>query len=131
MSGYIGKLILELVTDSRGKCIETPSGRPQWMLHEPFAFQSDTLKRTIHIPIGFVTDLESCPRLPFVFWLFGDVSNEAAITHDYLYTEGIETRETCDAVLKEACLSEGVSEWKSFGIWAGVRVGGGSHFGSK
>jgi hypothetical protein len=40
-------------------------------------------------------------------------------------------RETADAVLYEACLLSGIPKWRAYGIWAGVRIGGGSHFGEK
>ncbi len=131
MSHYIGKLELELIVNADSQPIETADGRPQWRTLSDFGYQSDIAGRTFTVKAGFVTDLESCPRLPFAFWLFGDVSNEAAVIHDYLYATAIVSREMADAVLREACAVEGVSAWQRFGIWAGVRLGGASHFGGK
>jgi hypothetical protein len=87
----------------------------------------------IVVPAGFITDLESCPRIPLVFDLLGDIIVGPAVVHDYLYSaksKGIVTRATADAVLLEAMKLMGVSYWRRYAIYWGVRAGGGSHFGT-
>lgn len=104
--------------------------RGLWKLKTQFRYESGLLGRVITVPKGFVTDLESCPRLPGVFLAFGEVSKMAAVVHDYLYTHPVSTsRKQADAVLREACIIEGVSKWRAYGIWLGVRIGGRAHFG--
>jgi len=100
----------------------------QWILFDPLVYQSDVAKMTITVPAGFQTDLASVPRLPIVFLLTGDTSNEAAVVHDYLYSSGLLPRDVADAVLREASEITGVPAWRRWIMWAGVRVGGASHF---
>ncbi len=103
--------------------------RGLWRLNKPLRFVSYTLGRVITVPAGFISDLESCPRLPLVFLAFGNVTKAGAVAHDYLYTWPAKcTRAEADAVLREACLAEGVSTWRAWGIWAGVRIGGRKSF---
>ena len=82
------------------------------------------------IPKGFVCDLASVPRLlRFLYSVNGD-HRESAILHDFLYDrEGLIddesfTREQCDDLFYEAMINSGVSEWKAWSMWAGVRIGG-------
>lgn len=102
-------------------------GDPQpWVGVEPWRFESDIAKRIITVPRGFRSDLNSTPRIPIIYELFGNLAVEEAYLHDYLYTSGRESRAVADAVLREACALGGMSWWKRWGMWAGVRLGG--HF---
>jgi hypothetical protein len=126
MSKFLTPLEIELIEDGVSEY------RGLWRVKSPLVYQSDVAGKTITVPAGFITDLESCPRLPGVFLLFGEIAHAAAVCHDFLYTAPvIVDRETADAVLYEACLLSGIPKWRAYGIWAGVRIGGGSHFGEK
>lgn len=126
MSRFITELQAELVDDVENEY------RGQWRLLQPLVYESDVAGKTFAAPTGFITDFESCPRVPVVFYLFGEICHEAAVIHDYLYTHpDLCDRATADAVLKEACRASGVPAWRAWGIWAGVRLGGGSHYGGK
>lgn len=89
---------------------------------------------TITVPAGFITDGASIPR---IFWTilapFGEYF-EAAIIHDYLYTEANRkfTRAETDLIFKEAMFNVGVG-WLTRGlIYRAVRIGGRNLFrGSK
>jgi hypothetical protein len=59
---------------------------------------------------------------PFSFW------NKAAVVHDYLYSAGLVPRDMADAVLREASQATGVPAWRRWLMWAGVRLGGASHY---
>jgi hypothetical protein len=100
----------------------------KWVVCKPVIYQSDVAKQTFTVPEGFHTDLASVPRLPVVYWLTGGTSTEAAIVHDYLYSTGLVPRETADAVLREASQVTGVPGWRRWLMWAGVRLGGASHY---
>lgn len=102
----------------------------RWRVVVPLEYESDIAKRTITVPVGFVTDLASVPRLPVVYLACGDRASEAAIVHDYLYSTGLLPRRVADDVLLEAALATGVPRWRALAMWAGVRIGGGSHFNS-
>lgn len=102
-----------------------------YRLLAPVVYQSDVADDTFVVPKGFVTDLASVPRVPIAYWLAGGTSNEASIVHDYLYSSHKTTRAVADAVLREASAVTGVPTWRRWIIWAGVRLGGGSHWGSR
>ena len=94
---------------------------------------------------GFVTNFASVPRLPLMYWAFGGIGDEAATLHDWLYRKehtqstGHERqidRETADKVLRgvivECLTKDGTSKLKAkaiaWAMWAGVRIGGASHW---
>lgn len=118
MSAFIGKLEVELADEETN----------EWALIREFAYQSDLAKRTFFVPVGFRTNFASVPRLPIAFWLFGDTSRQAAVIHDYLYATKPVDRAKADAILREASAVSGVSAWRRWGMWVGVRIGGGTHW---
>lgn len=101
----------------------------KWILTAPLIYQSDVARCTFVVPKGFQTDLASVPRLPIVFLLTGDTASQAAAVHDWLYSSHQVTRELADAVLREASEVTGVPGWRRWLMWAGVRLGGASHWG--
>lgn len=107
----------------------TRQGRRLWRMDAPLFYFSDKLNRVIKVPDGFITDLESAPRWPFVYWLTGDLVQEPAVLHDYCYSTALFPRDVCDDLLREASIATGTSTWQANLIWAGVRVGGASHYG--
>jgi hypothetical protein len=105
---------------------DTDTGR--WILFQPLVFDSKVAGRIITVPAGFPTDLASTPRIPIIYEVCGNIAARAAVVHDYLYTSGRESRAIADAVLREACEVIGVSWWQRWAMWAGVRIGGASHY---
>lgn len=99
-----------------------------WIVLEEFVYYSDVLGKEIHVPAGFKTDLASVPRIPIIFDLCGDTSQEAAVIHDWLYDQHLCTRAEADSVLREASEASGVPKWRRNLMWAGVRMFGGSHW---
>lgn len=103
----------------------------RWRLTAPLVYQSDVAGQTFTVPVGFVTDFASVPRIVVVYELCGDTSSEAAAVHDFLYTAPHPVpRAVADAVLKEASAVTGVAGWRRWMMWAGVRMGGASHWGA-
>ena len=80
--------------------------------------------RAVTVPVGFVTDFASIPR---VFWSAlrpdGDYGY-AAIIHDYLYWEQPVARETADEILRFAMQDFHVKPATITVIYEGVRLGG-------
>lgn len=99
-----------------------------WKLDSPLIYQSDVAGMTFTVPAGFTTDLASTPRIPFVYEIGGGVANKASVIHDFIYSTHPVTRSVADAVLKEASAVTGVARWRRVLMWAGVRVGGASHW---
>lgn len=115
------------LTPLRDECVDDLAcdGRGIWRILEPFQYYSALLNRLITVEPGFLTDFASVPRLPVLYWLFGDTSHRAAVIHDWLFHH----HEVCDEamankVLLEAMTVEGIPAWRRAGIYAGVRIGG-------
>lgn len=122
----------------------------EWKLREPLVYKSNTVG-VIVVPEGFVTNFGSVPRLPLMYMLFGGVGDEACTLHDWLYADphkpisgGVSVgRSTADKVLRGViyeCLHVDdssisgiahniISLTIAWSMWAGVRIGGASHWG--
>jgi len=100
-------------------------GRGTWVLLAVLAYWSERFGR-FEVPVGFVTDLASVPRLPVAFFLAGGLAHAAAVLHDWLYTTHQVDRATADAILREAAQACGVAPWRAYLMWLGVRAGGAS-----
>jgi len=74
----------------------------KWILYSPLKYRSELLERVITVPKGFITDLASVPRIPFIFSLFGDRAHHESVLHDYLYQTHIVSRKKADKVFYEA-----------------------------
>ena len=118
-AGFLTPLVAKKIGDDNN---------PLWELAQPLIFKSMILGGVITVPSGFKTDFASVPRIPFVYDAVGNVAREASVVHDYLYTTHAVSRETADAVLKEASAATGVAWWRRWTMWAGVRVFGGTHW---
>lgn len=92
--------------------------------------------RSWRVPAGHETDFASVPRLPFMFWIFGDTAHRAAVLHDYLYAGGLDnagegvTRAQADAIFSAGMKADNVSAWRRGPMWLGVRLFGGGRFGA-
>jgi hypothetical protein len=128
VSRFLNLLRVIQVSDSAN------GGRGEFRLTEPLIYESDLTGDTFTVPRGFCTDFASVPRLPLAFMLVGDTANRAAVLHDWLYTtrkdgrHPVPDRATADALLKEAALATGAPAWRAWMLWAGVRIGGASHW---
>lgn len=118
MSKFLSPLQVEEIED------RSHDGRGTWKLLAALVYQSDRANTVIVVPVGFVTDFASVPRIPIAFLLTGDTAHSAAVVHDWLYTTHTVDRATADAVLQEAAAAAGVPAWRRWLMWAGVRVGG-------
>ena len=95
-----------------------------WEITSRLMYQSDLLKEVISIPVGFVTDFASVPRLPLAFLVAGDTCHEAAVIHDWLYQTHATTRKLSDRVLSEAMRATDVPSWRRLLIYSAVRSWG-------
>lgn len=83
------------------------------------------------LPAGFMSDGASVPR-PLWWFLppWGDRSTIAALFHDWLTelviagnpARGAETRADCDRLFRECLIDLGVSAWRAWLAWSGVRA---------
>jgi hypothetical protein len=59
-----------------------------------------------------------------LYALIAGVGNQAATVHDWLYTTGQLPRRAADRLFRLALIDSGVSPWRAWIMWAGVRLGG-------
>lgn len=101
------------------------TGRARWHLSAPLVYRSALLRQTLMVPEGFETDFASVPRLPGLYWLFGDTAHASAVVHDYLcrhrYPMGLITWSTAADVFNEAMRAEGVAGWRRVLMTAAVK----------
>ena len=128
MSRFLTPLDMRLMRDADGKSLTNRDGRQLYELLANLAYLSDVADRIITVQAGFVTDLASVPRYPLIYDAFGDIAQDPAVIHDYLYSTGLTSRETADSVLLEAMGVTGVSSWQRYGMYWAVRAFGGAHF---
>lgn len=126
---YLSTLRMEEVVDENWKPLKNRSGKQLYRLTAPLSFYSAELDVVITAETGFITDLDSTPRLPIVYLVMNAFGDCPAAIHDYVYSKGLFTRLQCDALLREACIATGVPAWKAQLIYWGVRLGGAGHFG--
>jgi hypothetical protein len=125
VSAFLDPLELELLRDPQGRPLLTRDSRQLWRVLARFRYQSD-VAGLVEVPVGFVTDLASIPQLALS--IFGETAQEPSLPHDYAYSTRCMARAIADKMLYEACLLTGVPKWKALAIYAGVRIGGGSHW---
>ncbi|EKO1021331.1 DUF1353 domain-containing protein [Salmonella enterica subsp. enterica] len=100
-------------------------GHYNWRVHEPFAFYlSDDSSDVIEVPVGFVTDLATVPR---IFWALLPPDGKyakAAIIHDYLYDNALRTKKEADKIFLDGMTVLGVPKWKRTIMYWAVRLFG-------
>lgn len=90
-----------------------------WLVRKPLTFKLGNGKE-ITVPVNFSTDLDSVPRIPFLYaWLKGRAT-KAAVVHDFLYFKK-HNRKEADTIFYIAMREEGVPAWRRWPIYLGVR----------
>lgn len=128
-SKFLNALKVGFMTKPDGTPLLNRDSKQLWDVDEIFGYQSDVANMLINVPVGFVTDFASVPRIPFVYDGLGNLFQRAAVIHDYLYSLGLVARDIADKVLLEAMELDGVPWIKRKLVYAGVRMGGASHYG--
>ena len=121
-----------------------------WKVHSPFTYHLGEKEYPdfIEVPVGFITDFASIPRILWVLLPPTGPYGKAAVIHDWLYQGGkvvseypitdkdggaiyirqthymLAGRRDADAVLWEAMGVLGVNWLTKFVIYCGVRLGG-------
>lgn len=100
---------------------------PIWFLLKPITWrpnESQSQYKTVQVPVGFVTDFASIPR---VFWSLlppDGIYTYPAIIHDFLYWTQTVSREVADKIFKFSMEEFGVRTLTSKTIYTAVRVAG-------
>jgi hypothetical protein len=94
-------------------------------------YESEKYGLKIRVPEGFVSDGPSVPRVPLLYFLFGNKGKRAAVIHDWLYRNALVSREVADAIFKEALYDTNKGAYTAWGMYLGVRGFGWPSYGSR
>lgn len=113
---------MTMATMNDDRLVYEDLGDGYYRLLEPVYWtDSSGVRQTV--PAGFVTDLASVPRLPFIYLLFADRATKAAIVHDWLYSIA-HPREKADKVFHDLMKRREVSWFIRIPMYVGVRLFG-------
>ena len=121
--------------------VEYVDGR-NWKVTQEFDYILDWENkedRVIRVPVGFLTDFASIPKILWNLLPPTGTYGKAAVIHDYLYKNGgrvpcpncvgdVYTRKQCDGIFYDAMGVLGTPEWKRKVMYRAVRMFGGSSF---
>ena len=99
---------------------ELSDGRKQ--LTSPLVYANATIQ--LYVPLGFITDYASVPRIPLLYTLFNGVANRPATLHDYMYSSSSISRTTADTLFLNAMCEENTVSWKAYAMYYAVRLFG-------
>lgn len=95
----------------------------EWEVVEPLIYRGNT--ETFTVPIGFVTDFASIPRILWSLVPPYGRYTKAAVLHDHFYVTQSITRRDADGLFRRTMKELGVSRLLSRVMWLAVRIGGG------
>lgn len=97
-------------------------GTRKWIVDQDFVVKTEAFG-WVHVPVGFVCDLNSIPR--FLWWSSTPADYpEAGVVHDFLYDRQA-PKELADLVYKEILLALGMGEKRAQARWLGLHLFGG------
>jgi len=77
------------------------------------------------VPIGFITDGASTPRILWPLFPPMDKYAIAALVHDYLYKTHPHVRKTCDKIFLALMVYLDIPKWQRNAMYRAVRIFGG------
>ncbi|PAF44172.1 DUF1353 domain-containing protein [Helicobacter sp. 11S02629-2] len=115
MSSFTKPLKVEVLEDGKS-----------YKVLEPFYYyREDDNSKTIDVPVGFITDFASTPRILWsVLPPFGRYA-KASVIHDFLcerFHKGLNTRKEADYIFLEALKASKVAPSKIYTLFLGVRL---------
>lgn len=94
-----------------------------YKLLAPLTYWSDLLDDYVVVPVGFITDFASIPRIGRILITGHGKDRQGAVVHDYLYSIAFD-RKMADSVFLEALEASGVAWIKRRIMYRAVRTGG-------
>ena len=94
------------------------------VLIKRFRYRRPNSSQVLSIPIGFVSDYASIPRVFRGLVSGSDNTKLPSVLHDYLYRKGIGKRKWADQLFLDAMKESGVPWLKRRMVYSAVRVGG-------
>lgn len=103
-------------------------GRRLYHLTQELRYHSKTLG-LITVPRGFITDRTSVPRWLTPIFPVDHRYLEAAVVHDWMYDNCIESKKVADDIFEEGMIALGVKKWRVKIMMAFVRLVGKGNYG--
>lgn len=101
-----------------------PSGKRFKLFHQfTYLWRQKGWSVKIVVPVGFVTDFASIPRLFRLLIPKLGRYNKAAVLHDHAYQTQTMSRKQADNLFRDAMIDLGVAKWKYTLMYWGVRLG--------
>ena len=101
---------------------------PMYFTTKEFGWDPDAGQETeyapVRVPVGFVTDFASVPRLFWSLFRPDGLYAYAAVVHDYLYWEKPIAKEKADNIFKFLMQNFNIAESSIFTLYNAVRLGG-------
>jgi len=104
--------------------VQVPFNGGDRELYSPLKYYSDLVKKEILVPTGFITDYGSIPKILHNVLSPTGKPTYGFVIHDYLYKEGMFSKNVSDDILDESMIILGVGWFKRKTIMAGLKVGG-------
>lgn len=108
-----------------------PIGGGDWRVTHGWGVRAVDDDGTVYewtVPVGFITDLASIPRLPLIYMALGGKGPKSAVVHDMLYKLQV-GKDLADRVFRALLVIEEDPEIAEQ-MFAGVRIGGGAAYAS-
>lgn len=103
----------------------------RWSYLETWQFHSET-GLIVRVPKGFICDLDSVPRIPFIYSLFKNRCVAAPGAHDWTYVKRTTyTQKEADDLMLEIALWEGTPEKYIQPMYRAVRMFGSRYYDKK
>jgi len=105
---------------------EWVGGRAPWRVVNPLVLIVNGTPYTV--PTGYCTDFASVPRIPGIYWRYGNSAKLAALWHDWCYDCGNDlfTRKEADQMFLALMdmFDDPSGKWRRRVMYAAVRLGG-------
>jgi len=108
-------------------------GKRLWEVLRSFKYRIGSEDSSVFIRVSksFVTDFASVPRLFWVILPPDGIYTQAAVLHDFMYSNKSMPRKRCDKIFLEAMEVLDVPKWKRKTMFRAVRMFGGFAWGKK
>lgn len=98
--------------------------KKRYKILSPLIYEDVESYIKVVVPSGFITNLSSVPRIPFIFTIFGGYGDYASVFHDWLYHSKELSRKESDKIFKKLLIETGNSKWRSELMYLSVRLFG-------
>lgn len=102
-----------------------------WMLHEDWHYTHPGLDLDIFIPKYFFCDLDSIPRIPYIYSFFKGYARVSALVHDWFYATGLVSRDVADRIFYDLMILEGVHPIRAKLAYKAVSIFGKLFYGKR